>query len=376
MKSPFAPRRRAGAGAVTLAALLAFLGSAIAAQGSTHHTKLMRIVRTAPTPGTYTVLVTVKPTSTAQTVTVAVGHQEQTGVSVGPGAPQQLAFFVPLRGRYHVDEFYTSRKPARLAIASALQSDTTSPPGPHTNLVWSDEFRGPTGSPPNPANWTLDPTNSCGSGTLSQDTTSTANASLSGTGLNITAIQSPPGSPTPASAAYTSALLDTATHYSFNYGRIEARIWYPPGSGVCSQFWLLQTATNYDGCDAPCGEMDVAEINNRFPNIAWADLHAPAAGQSAAQVFQSHVTAATPFTGGFHTYGLIWGPNSVSWTLDGLTYATATPASLTPAGTPWVFNGLAMRVLLDLAVGGWAYAPTNSSGFPATMQVAWVRVYQ
>ena len=44
------------------------------------------------------------------------------------------------------------------------------------------------------------------------------------------------------------------------------------------------------------------------------------------QVFQSHVTAAVPFTSGYHTYGLIWGPDSITWTLDGLPYATASPS--------------------------------------------------
>ena len=72
---------------------------------------------------------------------------------------------------------------------------------------------------------------------------------------------------------------------------------------------------------------------------------------------------------------MIWSPGKITWTLDGVPYATATPASL-PPGATWVFDGHPFHIILDLAVGGYLGPPTATTLFPATMRVAWVRVYR
>jgi beta-glucanase (GH16 family) len=87
------------------------------------------------------------------------------------------------------------------------------------------------------------------------------------------------------------------------------------------------------------------------------------------------VNSVTPLAGGFHTYGLVWSPNLITWTLDGVPFATATPATLAPT-SQWVFNGHPFHIILDEAVGGWPGNPTPATVFPATMQVDWVHVYQ
>ena len=56
-------------------------------------------------------------------------------------------------------------------------------------------------------------------------------------------------------------------------------------------------------------------------------------------------------------------------------YATATPASL-PKGATWVFDGHPFHIILDVVVGGFLGPPTPTTVFPATMRVAWVRVYR
>ncbi|HET6891076.1 MAG TPA: hypothetical protein VFH31_08235, partial [Pyrinomonadaceae bacterium] len=59
----------------------------------------------------------------------------------------------------------------------------------------------------------------------------------------------------------------------------------------------------------------------------------------------------------------------------GVLYSTRTPADL-PAGKPWVFNK-PFFLLLNLAVGGnWPGSPDESTVFPQTMLVDYVRVYQ
>ena len=53
----------------------------------------------------------------------------------------------------------------------------------------------------------------------------------------------------------------------------------------------------------------------------------------------------------------------------------AVVVTISPPGARWVFDNQPMHLLLDLAVGGWPGPPTSAAGFPATMRVDWVRVY-
>jgi beta-glucanase (GH16 family) len=97
-------------------------------------------------------------------------------------------------------------------------------------------------------------------------------------------------------------------------------------------------------------------------------------GSTNYQQWQQWVISATSLQGSFHTYGLIWSPRRLTWTIDGVPYATATPASLS-SNAQWVFDGHPFSLQLDLAVGGWPGAPTSTTEFPASMLVDWVRVY-
>ena len=76
----------------------------------------------------------------------------------------------------------------------------------------------------------------------------------------------------------------------------------------------------------------------------------------------------------FHVYGVSWNANKLVFTLDGVAYATYTPASLSPT-RQWVFNKR-FFLILNLAVGGsWPGSPNATTTFPAKMLVDWVRVY-
>ena len=73
-------------------------------------------------------------------------------------------------------------------------------------------------------------------------------------------------------------------------------------------------------------------------------------------------------------YGVTWSPNKLVYTLDGVAYATYTPASLSPT-EQWVFDK-PFFLILNLAVGGsWPGSPNATTAFPAKMLVDWVRVY-
>ena len=110
-------------------------------------------------------------------------------------------------------------------------------------LVWSDEFNAPAGTPPDPTKWNYDlgNNNGWGNGEAEFYTNSTSNVFQDGNGnLVIRAMRDSTGK-------YTSARLQTGApgastqtaDWSWQYGRIEARIKLPFGKGVWPAFWML-----------------------------------------------------------------------------------------------------------------------------------------
>lgn len=76
----------------------------------------------------------------------------------------------------------------------------------------------------------------------------------------------------------------------------------------------------------------------------------------------------------FHVYGVDWRRESRSWSLDGRTYGTLTVVDL--GGRPWVHDH-PLFILLNVAISGeWPGDPDDSTPFPATLLVDYVRVYR
>jgi beta-glucanase (GH16 family) len=338
-------------------------------------------------PGTYAIIVSIAPVSNTQTVDISVGNQHDPGASVGSSGLK--VEFMELLAHPRFGVRVVSHGPAvKFTVADALQPlPSTTPPvptpassssptgpaaGPYNTLIWSDEFTGLAGTAPNPANWRPDSGGGCGSGTLSTNTANVANADLDGNGhLDINDL-----GPT-ASPAYSTAQIDSDGRFSFTYGRIEASIHIASGQGICSAFWMYADDGEQVGWPNG-GEIDIMEAIGKLPEQTDAFLHGPIGSSdpnSNDEQWDGYVEAVTPFAAGFHTYGVIWKPNSITWTLDGVPFSTATPAEF-PKTSPWVFNDHPFHIIFDEAVGGWPGNPNAATLFPATMQVDWVHVYQ
>jgi beta-glucanase (GH16 family) len=252
-----------------------------------------------------------------------------------------------------------------------------------TTPIFDDEFAGAAGSAPSSA-WTEDTgQGQCGSA-VNSNTTSAANVSLNGQGqLAITALHS--------GSSYTSAQIEENGLPSGPYGAVEASIKLPPGQGLCAAFWLNGQSTSAAPCSWPgCGEIDILEAPSfgATPDYAIFTLHGPITPDTDGgnyQQFETDSTALGDLSAAFHTYGIVWTPNSIVWTIDGVAYASATPNSLVP-GSTWPFNtSRPYSLILDLAVGGWPCdstgnpvpppSPCPGAAFPATMLVDWVHVY-
>ena len=144
--------------------------------------------------------------------------------------------------------------------------------------------------------------------------------------------------------------MTTKHTFSQEYGYFEVRAELPSGTGAWPAFWLLPTS----GAWPP--ELDVMEAYGG--NTVTQTSHTTSANTTAS----TSTTVATATTA-FHTYGMLWDPTHITWTVDGVQVGQiATPADMHQS----------MYMLLNLAVSG--AAPTN--GFSAQLQVDYVHAFQ
>lgn len=178
--------------------------------------------------------------------------------------------------------------------------------------------------------------------------------------LTITAAPATPGVGTPAgsSLTYTSGLITTYHSFAQLYGYFEVRAELPTGKGFWPAFWLLPANNTWPP------ELDVLEQLGQSPSTIYETAHTNVGGTNKTTQFITNVSTAAS---GFHTYGVDWEPDTITWYIDGTAVAhTATPADM---HTP-------MYMLLNLAVGGTGSWPGPADGTSsATMQIDYVRAY-
>jgi beta-glucanase (GH16 family) len=148
--------------------------------------------------------------------------------------------------------------------------------------------------------------------------------------------------------------------FTFKYGYMEMRSKFPPGHGMWPAFWLLPI----DGSWPP--EIDAIEWQGGTPTIDYATIHWRDKHGHLQQDGTAYDTGVN-LSAAYHTYGVDWQANSVTWYFDGTAIKTFTKSAVIPHKP--------MYVIVNLAVGGWISFPNKHTHFPATMQVAYVRVW-
>ncbi|TIU28438.1 MAG: glycoside hydrolase family 16 protein, partial [Mesorhizobium sp.] len=109
-------------------------------------------------------------------------------------------------------------------------------------------------------------------------------------------------------------------------------------------------------------ELDVVEMYGQSPNSLLMTAHTNETGTHT----KVGSTVNVSDTAGFHTYGLLWTPEKLVWTYDGVQVAeVATPSDMNKP----------MYMLVDLAVGGQAGAPPDHLATPAQMKIDYVHAY-
>ena len=247
------------------------------------------------------------------------------------------------------------------------QSITT--PTGQWELVWNDEFDY-TGLPDS-ARWSYDTHgNSWGWGNNEQQHYTAANpenAYVSNGILSITALKKQT-----EDKPYSSARLITKEKGDWLYGRFEIRAKLPSARGTWPAIWMLPTDWEYGGWPAS-GEIDIMENVGYDPDTILATAHTQKYNHILGTQTSGKLAIPTCATQ-FHTYSLEWDEHEWRAYIDEMHYYTHKNEG---DSASWPFDKR-FHLILNLAIGGnWGgkYG-IDDSGFPHTMEVDYVRVYQ
>lgn len=188
---------------------------------------------------------------------------------------------------------------------------------------------------------------------------------------------------------FTSARLSTQGKASWLYGKVQIRAKLPQGQGTWPAIWMLPEDWAYGGW-ARSGEIDIMEaVNLGQPcptceggseNRVLGTIHFGGEPPRNRYITEETVLADPTV---FHTYEVEWDKDGMVWRVDGKDYARRAPhewhtlASDKP-GAPF---DKPFHLILNLAIGGHLSESRNAkgvdpAGFPKTMAVDWVRVWQ
>jgi serralysin len=168
-------------------------------------------------------------------------------------------------------------------------------------------------------------------------------------------------------AKYTSGVLTTQFSFSQQYGYFEIRTKLPAGMGLWPAFWLLPTDNTWPP------EIDVLESFGE-KNYKGEGGHTLAHYASFPVNLDGKCGAwydvGTDITEDFHTYGVDWEANGLTYYFDGQPYAKCPPNP--DANKPFY-------MIVNLAVGdynSWPGPSGRGNVWPAKMDIDYIRAYQ
>jgi len=255
-----------------------------------------------------------------------------------------------------------------VAVISIIGCDRDTGDAVEIKQTFLDEFEGEAGESIDTTVWNYDVGTGWGNNQLEYDTDRTTNVYLDGSGnLAITAREE-----SYLNCDYTSGRITTRDNFEQAYGRFEARIKLPVGKGIWPAFWML--GDNFPETEWPdCGEIDIMEFRGQEPGVLLGAVHGP--GYSGGSAISRRLELEdVELNEDYHIFAIEWEPDRIRWMLDGEVYHTVTPKDL-PSGSRWVFDH-PFFIILNVAVGGtFVGPPDQSTEFPQTMLVDWIRVF-
>lgn len=149
------------------------------------------------------------------------------------------------------------------------------------------------------------------------------------------------------------------TLFAFRYGYVESRVRLPQGRGLWSALWMLPSTGEAEP------EIDIYETVGEQPRVVQMHTHWTEDGEDRQRGFKFH---GPDMTLGWHTFGLEWTPDSLTWFVDGEPRWRVTDPKQIPRED--------MYLITNLAVGGnFTEPPDEDTPFPSSLQVDYIRVW-
>ena len=172
---------------------------------------------------------------------------------------------------------------------------------------------------------------------------------------------------------YSSARLRTYGKGDWKYGRIEVKAKVASGQGIWPAIWMLPTDWLFGGWPSS-GEIDIMEHVGYDLGVVHGSVHTEAYNHKINTQRSSARKIANVDTE-FHVYSIIWDKDKISFFIDDFQYFLFENDQKGNYKT-WPFDQR-FHLLINIAVGGdWPGNPDNSTNFPRTMLVDYVRVYE
>ncbi|MCF8345654.1 MAG: family 16 glycosylhydrolase [Bacteroidales bacterium] len=192
-------------------------------------------------------------------------------------------------------------------------------------------------------------------------------------GNMVISAQCPSGNPGKRDGSVTSARVKTQNKFSFKYGKIQAKIKAPTGTGMWPAFWMLGNSFETAGWPN-CGEIDIMEISPLLhgDNTTMCTLHWWDDNSEAYSSFGTTYSLNENLSDDYHVYEVEWDEQRIVGKIDDITY-------FVKILDPITMNEFMQNFFLifNVAVGGnLGGAPDDTTVWPQEMFVDWVRVYQ
>lgn len=184
---------------------------------------------------------------------------------------------------------------------------------------------------------------------------------------------------------YSSARIRTQKRGEWTYGRFEIRAKMPSGQGIWPAVWLLPTESPYGGW-AASGEIDIIESRGSAVHETTGALHFGGPWPRNTHLAHSYAFPDRDAAEAFHTYGLEWNADEISWFVDGQLCQTRAKSewfSEAARDDPNAPFDQPFHLIVNVAVDGRFFEKTDqhadalpASAFPQTLEVDFIRVYQ
>jgi hypothetical protein len=143
----------------------------------------------------------------------------------------------------------------------------------------------------------------------------------------------------------------------------------PEGQGLWAAIWML--GDNKELIDWPgCGEIDIAEVLGSSPSTLYSTLHFTNGENEKDEIQGIKNLDGSSFSDDYHLYTLEWTPESLVFKLDEVQFHEV------PIEAGMLEFQRSFYLILNVAVGGyWPGDPDNTTSFPQTMYIDYVRAY-